>query len=102
MTLLQRRRLLSSSSSVVDSYSSLVASTKGFSNAAVTMLQKDRRDSTGAAMPLVTETWLQEPFGWPPKVCVPFLYAQLICVLFSFCALVCIMIHMLAVMIQRA
>jgi hypothetical protein len=49
---------------IVDSYSSLVASTKGFSNIAVSSAGTPR---TGT-MPLVTETWLEGPFGWPPKV----------------------------------
>jgi hypothetical protein len=63
------RRLMQSSggvggiTSIVDSYSSLVASTKGFSNIAVSSAGTPR---TGT--PLVTETWLEGPFGWPPKV----------------------------------
>jgi hypothetical protein len=51
----------SSGDQTVDSYSSLVASTKGFSNIAVSSMRKD------ASLPLVTETWLQGPFGWPPR-----------------------------------
>jgi len=68
------RRLLSSSPSVVDSYSSLVASTKGFSNAAVATLQKKKKKTRdGTATPLITETWLQGPFGWPPRYALVFL-----------------------------
>jgi hypothetical protein len=57
------RRLMQSGgvggiTNIVDSYSSLVASTKGFSNIAVSSAGTPR---TGT-MPLVTETWLEGPF----------------------------------------
>jgi hypothetical protein len=63
------RRLLQQSRvggepSVVDSYSSLVASTKGFSNVAVSSMASKQKVSS---IPLVTDTWLEGPFGWPPR-----------------------------------
>ena len=60
-----RRRLLqeeTTSSRVVDSYSSLVASTKGFSNIAVSSMAAMKQ-----GIPIVTDTWLEGPFGWPPR-----------------------------------
>jgi hypothetical protein len=46
----------------VDSYSSLVAATRGFSNIAVSSAARGRK-----GIPLITDTWLEGPFGWPPK-----------------------------------
>jgi hypothetical protein len=96
----RRRRLLSSLPSVVDSYSSLVASTKGFSNAAVATLQKKKkktRDGTATpATPLITETWLQGQFGWPPRYALVFLrtihcmHASCCCDTASFCWVFCL------------
>lgn len=48
---------------VVDAYSSLVASTQGFSNLAVA----SSKAAGVGGIPLVTETWLEGPFGWPPR-----------------------------------
>ncbi len=63
------RRLFSvqqeyASGKVVDSYTSLVASTRGFSNIAVSSMSAARGDQS---IPLVTDTWLEGPFGWPPR-----------------------------------
>jgi hypothetical protein len=52
------------SRSVIDAYSSLVASTKGFSNVAVASMSSMRKSSGN---PIVTDTWLEGPFGWPPR-----------------------------------
>ena len=46
----------------MDSYSSLVAATRGFSNIAVSSAARGR-----GGIPLITDTWLEGPFGWPPK-----------------------------------
>ena len=46
----------------VDTYSSLVASTQGFSSIAVSAFK-----SSSSNPAVVTDTWLQGPFGWPPK-----------------------------------
>jgi hypothetical protein len=51
------------SMSTVDTYSSLVASSKGFSNLAIASFKR----SSDKDAPLVTETWLEGPFGWQPK-----------------------------------
>jgi hypothetical protein len=59
-----RRLLQNRDGGVVDSYSSLVASTKGFSNIAVSSMGSLRGS---ASIPLVTDTWLEGPFGWPPR-----------------------------------
>lgn len=65
----QRRRLLQSSTqsndygSPVDMYSSLVASSQGFTNIAL-----GRFESSGNGQRLITQTWLEGPFAWPPKV----------------------------------
>lgn len=61
----KRRLLFESEDPVVDSYTSLVASTKGFSNIAVSSLASTRSSSS---LPLITDTWLEGPFGWPPRV----------------------------------
>lgn len=52
------------SSSVINAYSSLVASTQGFSNVAVASMSNMRKSSEN---PIVTDTWLEGPFGWPPR-----------------------------------
>jgi hypothetical protein len=59
------RKILQAASemSTVDTYTSLVASSRGFSNLAIASFQR----SSDHASPLVTETWLEGPFGWPPK-----------------------------------
>jgi hypothetical protein len=49
--------------STIDTYTSLVASSKGFSDLAVASFKR----SSDSGVPLVTETWLEGPFGWPPK-----------------------------------
>lgn len=56
------RRLLQQQSAMgtVDTYSSLVAASRGFSNLAIAGFRSGDE-------PLVTETWLEGPFGWPPK-----------------------------------
>ena len=56
------RRLLQTMGTV-DTYTSLVASSQGFSNLAIASFQR----SSSQGVPLVTETWLEGPFGWPPK-----------------------------------
>lgn len=68
-----KRRLLQASPnrSPVDVYSSLVASSQGFSNLAVASSQQSSSSSSsGNGMPLITETWLEGPYGWPPRVSV--------------------------------
>ena len=59
------RKILQAASemSTVDTYTSLVASSRGFSNLAIASFQR----SSDHASPLVTETWLEGPFGWPLK-----------------------------------
>lgn len=47
----------------VDLYSSLVASKQGFSNLAIASFSSAKKDGSR----LITETWLQGPFGWPPR-----------------------------------
>jgi hypothetical protein len=54
------RRLMQEDDRVVSSYSSLVASTQGYSNIAVA-------SSKLSSIPLITDTWLEGPFGWPPR-----------------------------------
>lgn len=62
------RKLLQTDQSVVDAYSSLVASTSGFSNIAVSASRAAASAAAdGKNIPLVTETWLEGPFGWPPR-----------------------------------
>ena len=46
--------------SPVDMYSSMVASTSGYSNLKV-------RNFATSSIPLVTSSWLEGPLGWPPK-----------------------------------
>lgn len=53
-----------STKSVINAYTSLVASTKGFSNVAVASMSNMRKSSEN---PIVTDTWLEGPFGWPPR-----------------------------------
>jgi hypothetical protein len=57
-------------SDAVDAYSSLVSSQKGFADLA---LSRGRQGS------LVTETWLEGPFGWPPRsgMCLAYLVRHL-------------------------
>lgn len=64
-----RRRLLQSAASsqqsrAIDRYSGLVAASDGFSNVAISSAYS----SSSVGAPLVTETWLEGPFGWPPKL----------------------------------
>ncbi len=59
----QPGRKLLESMSTIDTYTSLVASTRGFSDLAVASFKR----SSDSGVPLVTETWLEGPFGWPPK-----------------------------------
>jgi hypothetical protein len=69
-SVMRGRRLFSvqqegASGKVVDSYTSLVASTRGFSNIAVSSMSAARGGDQ--SIPLVTDTWLEGPFGWPPR-----------------------------------
>lgn len=86
----QRRRLLSveqDDTNVVDTYTSLVASQKGFSNLAiVSAAGAGQQQQQGSR--LVTETWLEGPFGWPPR-CVHMEYDDMQCTVL--CAFFCAM-----------
>ena len=58
------RKLLQTTMNTINTYTSLVASSRGFSDLAVSSF---KRSSNSNGVPLVTETWLEGPFGWPPK-----------------------------------
>jgi hypothetical protein len=62
--ILQQQEGLGEVDRVVDSYTSLVASTKGFSSIAIASMSASRGKTS---LPLITDTWLEGPFGWPPR-----------------------------------
>ncbi len=63
------RRMLAydpATTAVVAAYTNLVSSTNGFSSLAVSASRSMRKGSSSDE-PLVTDTWLEGPFGWPPR-----------------------------------